>query len=268
MEKEFVITEITRVIMVGKEDFSQPKNSFGRSLQQNELIFHFSGRTTVFFDDQILETTPNSIRFLPRGEALRYDVLRHEAGECIDVFFRTDRPVAPRAFVVSASQNEKIGMLFRRLFSTWVSRTEGYYFESISLLYRILAEMQKSTSSGHYRQKIAPAIEIIHNEFLMSDLSVGMLGKACGMGESYFQKLFKKIYGISPKKYIIQLKINHACELLCLGAYSVSQIAELCNFSDVYFFSRQFKEYVGVPPTQFAKNSGPSLPQKVQSKAL
>ena len=73
------------------------------------------------------------------------------------------------------------------------------------------------------------------------------------MGESYFQKLFKEIYGISPKKYIIQLKINHACDLLRLERYTVTQIAELCNFSDVYFFSRQFKEYMGITPTQFIK---------------
>ena len=73
----------------------------------------------------------------------------------------------------------------------------------------------------------------------------------CGMGESYFQKLFKEIHGISPKKYIIQLKINHACDLLRLERYTVTQIAELCNFSDIYFFSRQFKEYMGITPTQF-----------------
>ena len=94
-------------------------------------------------------------------------------------------------------------------------------------------------------------MEMIHDEFMIRDFSLCELATACGMGESYFQKLFKEIHGISPKKYIIQLKINHACDLLRLERYTVTQIAELCNFSDIYFFSRQFKEYMGITPTQF-----------------
>ena len=96
-------------------------------------------------------------------------------------------------------------------------------------------------------------MEMIHSEFLTRDFSLNELADLCKIGESYFQKMFKKIHGVSPKKYIIQLKINHACDLLRLERYTVTQIAELCNFSDIYFFSRQFKEYMGITPTQFIK---------------
>ena len=252
MEEKFVITEIKRIVMVGKNEYSEPMLSFGHTLNYNELIFHFSGQATVFFDDLVLETKPNTIRFLPQGENNRYDLIRHERGECIDVFFRADRPISKQAFVMNVSQNEKIGALFKKLFSTWVSKKEGYYFESVSLLYRIFAEMQKDTAKpSRHKLKIAPAMDMIHSDFLTRDFSLSELAAICKMGESYFQKLFKEIHGISPKKYIIQLKINHACDLLRLERYTVTQIAELCNFSDVYFFSRQFKEYMGITPTQF-----------------
>lgn len=49
MEEKFVITEISRVIMVGKEEYSKRMTSFAHVLQYNELIFHFSGHATVFF---------------------------------------------------------------------------------------------------------------------------------------------------------------------------------------------------------------------------
>ena len=64
---------------------------------------------------------------------------------------------------------------------------------------------------------------------------------------------FKEKFGISPKRYMVQLKINYACELLQLDHYSITQVADLCNFSDVCFFSRQFKEYMGISPTKFVK---------------
>ena len=252
MEEKFVITEIKRIVMVGKNEYSEPMLSFGHTLNYNELIFHFSGHATVFFDDLVLETKPNTIRFLPKGETKRYDVLRQERGECIDVCFSADRPLSSQAFVMNVAQSEKLGALFKKLFSTWISKKEGYYFESVSLLYRIFAEMQKDTAKpSRHKLKIAPAMDMIHSDFLKRDFSLSELAAICKMGDSYFQKLFKEIYGISPKKYIIQLKINHACDLLRLERYTVTQIAELCNFSDVYFFSRQFKEYMGITPTQF-----------------
>lgn len=252
MEEKLVITEITRVVMVGKDEYSAPLLSFDHTVSRNELIFHFSGHTTVFFNDLVLEAKPNTIRFLPQGIASRYDVLRHERGECIDVCFGADRLISPQAFVMNVSQSELLGALFKKLFSIWVSKREGYYFESISLLYRIFAEMQKnSLIPKQHKSKIAPAMDLIHSEFLTQDFSLRTLADTCKIGVSYFQKLFKEIHGLSPKKYIIQLKINHACDLLRFERYSVTQIAELCNFSDVYLFSRQFKEYMGITPTQF-----------------
>lgn len=252
MEEKFVITEIKRIVMVGKNEYFEQMLSFGHTLNYNELIFHFSGHATVFFDDLVLETKPNTIRFLPKGETKRYDVLRQERGECIDVCFSADRPLSSQAFVMNVAQSEKLGVLFKKLFSTWVSKKEGYYFESVSLLYRIFTEMQKDTAKpSRHKLKIAPAMDMIHSDFLKREFSLSELATICKMGESYFQKLFKEIHGISPKKYIIQLKINHACDLLRLERYTVTQIAELCNFSDVYFFSRQFKEYMGITPTQF-----------------
>jgi len=56
---------------------------------------------------------------------------------------------------------------------------------------------------------------------------------------------------MSPLKYIIQLKINHASDLLRLGRYSVGQVAELSGYESLYYFSRQFKEYTGITPSEF-----------------
>ena len=255
MEERFVITEIQRVVMVGKDEYPEKKTTFKAELSGNELIFHFSGHSTVYFDDLVLETKPNTIRFLPQGKRKRYEVLRHEAGECICVSFQADRVISPSAFVMEAWQNEKIGTLFKKLFSTWVGKNEGYYFKSLSILYAIFAELQSENyvPKQHYL-KIKVATDAIHERFLEEELSVDALAKLCGMKSSYFQRLFKEKYGVPPKKYIIGLKINHACDLLRLERYSVTQIAELCNFSDVYYFSRQFKEYMGLTPTQFIQN--------------
>ena len=53
MNLDFIITEIRRVILVGKEEYPEEKTSFSGKIKNNELIFHLSGESTYFFGDQI-----------------------------------------------------------------------------------------------------------------------------------------------------------------------------------------------------------------------
>mgnify|MGYP003300878444 CR=1 FL=1 len=254
MEQRFIITGISSVIMVGKEKHPDKITSFSANLKSNELIFQFSGDINVKFGNNYFNTTEGSVRFLPEGDFKVYEVEKKERPECIDVFFKTDLPISSEAFVINVTSAEYVGNLFKKLFATWISRNDGYYFECISILYKIFAELQKSTYVPETQfSKIRPAIDLIHKDFLKRDITSAELASICSISESYFKRIFKEKYVLPPKKYIIQLKINHACELLRLERYSVTQIAEMSGFSDVYFFSRQFKEYIGITPTQFIK---------------
>lgn len=255
MNNNIVITSIRQVILVEKEKYNEKELHFSKNVGSNELIFHFSGKSTVYFGDEILNVKENMIRFLPKGDTSRYDVYREEVGECIDVFFETSSPMSEKAFIFNAEKKEHIGILFKKLFICWVGKTEGYYMKCMSYLYRILAEMQIPyyTPKEQYL-KIAPAVEKINNDFLTNSLSTANLAEICGISETYLKRLFNKKFGIPPKKYIIRKKIDYACELLLLGRYSVTEVAEMSNFSDVYYFSRQFKEYMGASPMEYIKN--------------
>ncbi len=252
MEKDFIITGIKRVVFVGEYEYPENKTSFNMPSVQNELIFNFSGRSAVFFNGKELLNLPDTIRFLPCGEVFQYDVIREKCGSCIDIVFTADRPLSAEAFVTAEIKNNKLPALFKKIFSVWVAKNEGYKFECISLLYKIFAEMQKETylPEKDYK-KIEPAISYINEGFLNKDISAEKLSSLCGVSYSYLKKLFVKRLGLPPKKYIIQLKINYACDLLKSEMYSVSQVAELCGYGDLYFFSRQFKEYMGISPTEY-----------------
>ena len=252
MKQGFIITGINRVILVGKNEYPQNRIVFKHSVVSNELIYHFDGKSTVYFNGKVLETGENTIRFLPKGEVREYIVDKHIRGECIDIFFDTDIPLSDEAFVIKITENTTIANLFKKLFAVWVSKNDGYYFECISLLYKIFAELQKKNYIPQNQYNlIKPAIEYIEENFLRRKISVPYLADKCGISEVYLKKLFIKKFGIPPTKYAIQLKINHACDLLRSECYSITQVANLCGYEDVYYFSRQFKNYVGVTPSAF-----------------
>lgn len=194
MNTDFVITGIRRIILVDKKEYPERVSTFTGKLRSNELIFHFSGRSVSHFGDQVLTVTPGTVRFLPQETVSRYDVVREEAGECIDVFFSTDRPVSADAFVLDASGNERVGQLFRRLFACWASKEEGYYFSCISMLYLLFAELQKtSRAPGVHFEKIKPAMDYLHGHFPEADITVPTLAAMCGIKAAYFNRLFRSL---------------------------------------------------------------------------
>ncbi len=250
--QNFIVTNIRKVILVGKNEYPEHKMKFQPNLSHNELIFYLSGKSTVYFNGKILKTAENTIRFLPKGESKEYVVESEERGECIDVFFDTNLPLSSEAFVIKVTNDNTICNTFKKLFAVWVAKNDGFHHECMSLLYKIFSELNKQNylSNSNYN-KIQPAVEYIQKHFLEEKIPIRTLAEKCGISEVYLKKLFIKKFKVPPIKYIIQLKINYACDLLSLGQYSVTQVAELCNFTDVYFFSKQFKSYLGISPSTY-----------------
>lgn len=71
---------------------------------------------------------------------------------------------------------------------------------------------------------------------------------------SHFSKIFKNKTGYSPIEYLNHLKIQKACSLLQFSKKRISQISYEIGFEDQYYFSRLFKQHMGVSPTIYRKN--------------
>lgn len=252
MNNEFIVTKIDRVALIGKNEYRENVTVFNNQLKSNELIFNLSGKSTVRFNGKNLINEKDMIRFLPKGDFFEYVVERKESGECIVIYFDVDTQIWGDAFTLKVKESTVIKNLFKKIFAIWVAKNDGYYFECVSLLYKIFAELQKQNYIPQNQYlAIKPAIDYINENFLKEKISMNHLASICKMSDSYLKKLFIKKFNLPPIKYIIQLKINYACDLLMSGLYSITEVAEICSYVNVYYFSRQFKEYMGITPTDF-----------------
>lgn len=98
--------------------------------------------------------------------------------------------------------------------------------------------------------KLQPVFDYIH-EHLHQPIRVEEIADVAGMSEKYFITYFKQSIGLTPGRYIYQLKMNRARELLYLKRYSIQQIASMLGYPDPYSFSKAFKKYYKVPPSKF-----------------
>jgi AraC-like DNA-binding protein len=92
---------------------------------------------------------------------------------------------------------------------------------------------------------------------LERDISGNELADICQLSKNYMRKCFYKQFGMNPKQYHIQLRINKALELLNETEYSIREIAELLGYSDPYSFSKQFKAVTGKSPTESKRHVVP-----------
>ena len=255
MNKNFTVTDINSVLFVKKDSFKGSRVIFNSDAFSNELIFNLSGKSTVKFNGKTLICEENSIRFLPEGNVWEYVVDREKIGECIDIFFSTNVPISNESFVLKSDNAAELKILFKKIFSVWVAKNEGYRFECMSILYKILAMLEKNNYIAEKQYKIIyPALKYIEENFLNGKISVSYLADICSVSESYMKKLFVKKFGVPPVKYIIQLKMNYARDLLEREEYTVTDIAQICGYDNLGFFSRQFKDYTGITPTKFKED--------------
>jgi AraC-like DNA-binding protein len=68
-----------------------------------------------------------------------------------------------------------------------------------------------------------------------------------------FSDIFKQNFHTTPNQYIINYKIDLAKKLLECRELSVLDVAYLCGFEDIYYFSKTFKKVTGQTASNFRK---------------
>lgn len=105
------------------------------------------------------------------------------------------------------------------------------------------------------KKPIARAIDYIHANY-QTDLSLNDLAQVTNLSPYHFSRVFKAEVGKTPMDYMLDVKINHAKELLLKGRdKSVTEICFESGFNNLSHFSRTFLKKVGITPTDFMRQS-------------
>lgn len=98
---------------------------------------------------------------------------------------------------------------------------------------------------------IENAIAYINNHYMNEDLDNDTISYAIGVTPNYLTSVFGNYLGISLHKYIINVKIEKAQQMLVLGHMNITEAAEEAGFSSIHAFSKTFKAVVGMTPSEY-----------------
>lgn len=90
-------------------------------------------------------------------------------------------------------------------------------------------------------------------EHLRENVKMAELAELTGMTVAGFRRTFEKIYGVSPKQYQQQCRMQEAKWLLSATDQDMNEIAERLGFHRLHSFSQWFKTAEGISPTLWRK---------------
>ena len=168
--------------------------------------------------------------------------------------------VSDLPFSTLASENKRgypYKILFERALREFESKSPSTELIVGALLMQILGYLHNEVvleQTSHARiKKIEESVDYFKANIFNAGVTVKELADISDMHEKSYRRAFIQIFGIAPYEFMQNFRIERAQILLMNTPMSISSIAELCGFSDVYSFSHAFKRHIGVSPRNFRK---------------
>ncbi len=173
-------------------------------------------------------------------------------GDCTDLLPAFDED--PETHIFTYGYTEGIREIQRELTLTYNRPNPPLY--PMQLLLRVLSLHPTATDNrtgiGYtYASHCRNYMEV----HLHEHITVENIAKSIGITTSYLYRCFHRAYGISPKQFLSQKRLETAKLLLASGELTVSEIGRAVGYEDVLEFSRFFRTATGYSPSHYQKGT-------------
>ena len=210
-------------------------------LQKGDIFLLIPGEVTYYFADN---QTPWSYYWLGISgiKAQEYfnlssihdtAYLRSPHTKAVGKFIGTIVKDAERLDESKASQLHVISQLFELM-------------HQLNALSPNLDQETISPSQKLYRE----AKHLIDIGYNSQDISIQYIADKLGVHRSYLSSIFKDFHKISPKEYLLEVRMNRAKELLKTTDQPIKIIAYSVGYLDPLHFSKAFRQYYDCSPSQ------------------
>ena len=222
------------------------------------FAFILSGKATYRFGNETAEAEKGNIIFLAKGSSYEITV-RDPNYRFYFIDFSFDGKKTLKNEIFKQEKLKNLENFFIKFHTLW---TAGNFADKIyckSLIYNIYSDIAKENALQYIpsskKQRIDLALAKIKAGFAKADISIEELCRECAMSEVHFRRLFYQIYHTSPMKFIISLRVSKAKELLTNTEMKIQDISEACGFNNPYYFSKVFRQAVGLTPSRYRNGS-------------
>ncbi len=233
-----------------------------------ELIVVADGQGKIFLNGNPYDVTAGNIVAInsntlhtitsgAEGMTFHYFIIDH--GFCLDNFCDTNKLWFKECFSDSQITQDIITLL--ELFA--IEEKKDWQILAIrSTVIKIMSRLcekhchysVKNHNELHIFSAIKQAISFIRANY-SRDISLDEISNHVGLSKYYFAHEFHRITGYTFVEYVNLLRCEKAKKLLLKTSKNVDEIGTECGFPNRNYFTRTFKSYVGITPSEFRKQN-------------
>ncbi len=253
-EIDMIVTDISLVTEQTRVKENIPKRKTERPL--HGFIYVIEGRVHYFFDGREFYVNKGDLLHLTKGSIYSFNIeseYYHYA--YVDFDFVQNDNIRMKDAAYRVKNTDVMENLFIRLNKEWFHKYPTYRLNCRAIMYEIISLLFQSQATFYIpsvkNERFKAAVSYMENNFYDKTLNIARLADMAGMSEVHFRRLFKDIYRILPVKYLSILRTGRAKDLLKQTIYSITDIADMTGYSDVYYFSKAFKKMTGTSPSEY-----------------
>lgn len=241
---------------VGKETEFRAVESF-----EFEYLISCDKDATSFIEKKSIRLTPQMLVVRKPGQKCKSKL--HFKCYCIHLTLAKDNPYYEELLALPDFYLSVNADVYREIFETFTyhaiaDEARLYDDYSLSKLIELIYHLKKDApfnreiSKGLKKNdpRVAKAIEYMERHF-DEKITLQLLGEMTGYTPNHFQRLFTLVTGMSPQKFLENVRLRHAKYLLAGKDMSISQIAYACGFSSQAYFTLLFKRTTMLTPREF-----------------
>ena len=230
-ECTYIINGISHHAKAGDVIFVNPEDTHKKIPEPGEQVLEFS----MGMEEYRLFDLPENCFISPYMEKLiSLGPRKNEFSKlCKEVFNPKNTSRSFSSILTRATAYKIIGFLLREL----------YAYDTVSI-------EPKMHFVSNDRKSIINTILKYLDENYMKDISLETIAKNMYLSSIYISKMFKDETGESPINHLIRIRVRTARTLLETTSLSISAVAARVGYNDAYYFSKLFKKYYGISPTQ------------------
>ncbi len=230
------------------------EHSFGPAVRAYWVLHYVvSGKGKYCVGDSVFNLKQGQCFLIRPGEITFYQSDKDEPWTYIWIHFNTELSSFDKLPYII--ETPKLKNICERIHKEYSFSNDPPAF-TISKVWEVISGLCENFTEDIVTSYTKRAIDIIKAQY-MYGLSVQKIADQINLDRSYFTNIFKKDTGISPQRYLIQYRMQKALHLLKCEKYSVSVIANSVGYSDLFTFSRSFKNFFGVAPQKYKEIKNP-----------
>ena len=153
---------------------------------------------------------------------------------------------------LSVTEKERIDNIFASIYDLYSKNNPDNNPQILSFILQILQICYNNHNENRNEASscVSKAIQYI-NDNIAYNITLSQLSKSIYVTKNHLCKQFKTETGMTVSEYVKIRRISMAKKKLQFGETSVSEISLECGFSNFSYFSKLFKRYEGITPTQY-----------------